>query len=168
MSQEATYTSLQVAKAAGMSLDNFRAQFTRDHWRLFSNDRPEIGKAHRFTFGQAMVYALARRLSEAGFTPADAFSVALYGLEQSSVDAFFGKTGKIFDETKGRAYFLAVHPHGNNGPTGQRFFSKEIHNLEALFLGERAAGEPANEKVVMVDLTAMRDRVMAELEGLAG
>ena len=164
MPTETTYSSAQVAPAAGISLDNFRAQFTRDHWRLFSNDRPENGKAHRFTLGEMMAYALARRLTDAGFAPGDAFSVAIFGLDQTAVDEYFGRKGRLFDDTKGRTFFLAVHGNSNVAPYGRWFSSKDNEALETLFLPK--GGSPANshkEQVVLVDLTALRDRVLSEL-----
>ena len=113
-----TYSASQVAKVAGMTVSNFGMQFTRDHWRLFSNDRPENGHAHRFTLGQTMVYALARELAQSGFSAGDAFTTALHGLDQSSVDAYFGKIGTLFDESKGDTYFVAYPKIGNSAAHG--------------------------------------------------
>lgn len=89
-----TYTSSQVARAAGMSSDNFRAQFARDNWRLMTNERPANGQAHKFTLAQAMVYALARKLTECGYKSARAFEMAL-------------EIGAEDWEASGRVFFLA-------------------------------------------------------------
>lgn len=163
-----TFSSAEVARAAGMSHDNFRKQFANFHWRLFGNERPENGRAHQFNFDQALVYALARKLTECGFTAADAFSVSLFGLDQSSVNDYFDNKPRLFDNTKGDTYFIAYPKNGDIAAHGQFLFASELHGIEGLFLPYGIGpGKSAVEQFVVVNLTAIRDRVNAELTGEA-
>ncbi|MDC8755849.1 hypothetical protein OIK40_14465 [Erythrobacter sp. sf7] len=152
-----TFSAAQVARSIGMSPSAFAMKFARDDWRLFSNDRPENGHAHSFTLGQAMVYALARELAGCGFSSHDAFMIALFGLEQSSADAMTTGVGEIFNEARGRTYFAAYH----EGTIGEFFF--EDGKLSHLFSPFNDGSE--KRRVTVIDLTAIRDRMIASLEG---
>jgi len=166
MSLNKVYNSSQVARVAGMTNANFRMQFTRGHWRNFSNVRPGDGHALTFTLEQAMVYALARKLTDLGFDAGEAFTTALFGLEQSSVDNYSGKAKQLFDPKKGDTYFIAYPGIGNNAAHGEFLFSRELHGLEGLFLPYGVGpGISGVEQFVVINLTAMHNRLLAELEG---
>lgn len=72
-----TFSSAQVAAAAGMSAANFRAQFQRGNWRFIGKPAEANGFGHLFSIYDALGFALARELMERGINAKSAFDRAM-------------------------------------------------------------------------------------------
>lgn len=150
------FTSSQVAKAADMTSANFRAQFTRNNWRIIGKERPGNGEAHQFTICDAMAYALARKLMVYGFDPATALDMAAKDFAHASGDE--GRNpGGVFDPEKyGRTFFVASIGGAHGYCVAQNKFANPF-DLLLPPMGNRASD------AVIIDLNDLRARAFHSL-----
>lgn len=149
------FSSSQVAKASEMTSANFRAQFTRNHWRIIGKERPGNGEGHLFTIYDAMAYALARRLMDYGFEASRAFDLAVMDFAHGSVGD--RDPGGVFDPVKyGRTFFIA----SMHGAQGQCLAEKSVKNpIEFLFPPMCGLQKDA----VIIDLNQLQNQVFEAL-----
>ncbi|CDO36013.1 hypothetical protein [Novosphingobium sp. KN65.2] len=149
------FTSAQVAEAIGMSHDNFRAHLSRKDWRIIGKEQPENGKAHSFSVHDVLGYALARILTTYGIDTKTAFQRAMFDFAHTGDDE--RGPGEIYDsESLGLTFY--VYSHGAR--LGECLAEKRITSVGSLL---RVNARERAEAAVIVDLTAMRDRVFQAL-----
>lgn len=172
MTEKRTFTSSQVARAAGMSGANFRMQFAPWHYLLVGDDKPENGAAHQFTFGHALTYALARKISDHGFSAAAAFRIAVFGF--ASEDDPTREAFQLYHAERGRTLFVVHPPHEAGscvafGDWLKVFQIPDPIDPELVMFrpnwNSDERGDYCAESVAIIDLTALQRRVMASLEG---
>lgn len=118
-----TFTSSQVARAAGMTASNFRAHLARGNWRIIGSSLPaeSFGKAHLFTIYDVLGYALANQLVSLGIEPKKAFELAMYDFAHTGggshrANGEMRDPGGVYDISLGRTLFVYC-PGAERGQT---------------------------------------------------
>lgn len=160
-----SFTSSQVAKAAGMSHANFRAYLSRGHWEVVgtkgAKESARAGTAHLFTIYDALGFALAFELVKNGVDPKIALERAMMDFAHSG-DTAYQDTKAIprdpaglFDrQTEG--YTLYVYAPGTK--RGRCVATNHISSIELLIVTTSV-----EDAVIVINLNRLRDRVFASL-----
>lgn len=149
-----TFSTQQIAEAAGMTSANFRQYLSRGHWRIVGNAQPaeSAGKGHLFTINDALGYALAARLVQRGVDAKVAFESAMFDFALSS-NQMDRKPGEVFDPRMGRTWFI-LNPAA---PKGRILLVGPDNTAAEVFANSSAV------EMVIIDLTDLRDTVFHSL-----
>lgn len=159
----ATFSSSQVAKAAGMTPINFRAHLSRGNWRIIGNSKAAevFGKGHEFTLEDALGFALAHQLVSFGVAPKIAFERAMFDFAHtgSFTNSYGGDDrdpGNVFDP---RTLGMTLYVYTPGAERGQCVASNKISTIELMTLPNQSSAPSA----IVINLNALRDRVLRGL-----
>ncbi|MET4595769.1 hypothetical protein [Sphingomonas sp. PvP015] len=83
------FTSSQVARAAGMSLNTFRTNFMRGHFQMVGESiapAERHGVPHHFGLRDAIGFAIVGELVRCGVGPRDAWEAAMWGFAHTGTE----------------------------------------------------------------------------------
>jgi hypothetical protein len=118
-----TFTSAQVAKAAGMESANFRIQFQRGNWRFIGKPAEANGFGHLFSICDALGFALARQLVLHGVDPKIAFERAMTDFALTEAE--------ILDPDKSG---LTLYVYSPGAEVGRCVGSKDVRDVIELLI----------------------------------
>lgn len=161
-----TFTSAQVAKAAGMTATNFRAHLARGNWRIIGDSVPaeKFGSGHLFTIYDVLGYALAAELIQCGLDPKAAFERAMYDFAHTGGQEW-QPNGKVIDREPGGVFQPEANGHTlfvyvRGADRGKCVAANAITNgAELLIAPNMGIGTSA----IVVGINGLRDRVFAAL-----
>lgn len=148
------FSGAEIAKAIGMTPDNFRAHLSRKGWRIIGGGSADSG-SRQFTVHDALGYALARVLMFHGLDTKTAFERAMLDFAQC---AGTGRDlGDVFDVREfGRTFYV----YSLGAEIGRCVAQSEITDpIELLLPPMHLKAEAA----ILIDLWALRARVLTAL-----